>query len=668
MTRPLFLVRIGCAPRRRKEQASSRNCFPHLRKRVCWSGWLSLTGELWPEALSAALSVDVLWPGGAELVEWLAEILPPHAIPIAIQKGLRLNSLANNHPALFRMKEAAHNMRRLVERMPAELTPEVISTAKACLPQRTAFLVLQWLAARGNPELPPLLLTAAVESNSGWDVLSELFRAPSGLLINTALETVEQVKTPGIRSRLLTLIAPHKPELWTGAMQAIAQLDSETIQVECLQMAIASLPPAHFDKALEVAEQLRDMRLKAQILPDLAAYAPPHIIAKILFRVSEMPRMRKACALAKLAFYVPYPNVQDIFRLTPWSDSAAVNSALDRLKAYMSVLPSRLTRNILVVLLQQVYKDWISQDGRLPPELFGPVSKADPARPADSYWNFRKEDWNLSLECSVFTGKSLRKNQWFVLSFWLHVPAERTQVRELLKELNRDSLAGRTTGLHSAKGSQVSISFHPQHLQLKPDPNRPANSILKSFIWQGDSVNMDVIVRYPALDGDDLIFETASILVEDLKVGEVVIELNFQPCQGQASSVFRRVESAFASYSSQDITEVIGRLQAIEKMVPGIRLFWDVESLRSGEKWEERLAEEVVNKDVFYLFWSESAAKSKWVNWEWSCAYQKRGIDYIDPLPLDQTKPPQQLASLQFADRWVRHLQYEKLKSLAAPV
>jgi hypothetical protein len=31
----------------------------------------------------------------------------------------------------------------------------------------------------------------------------------------------------------------------------------------------------------------------------------------------------------------------------------------------------------------------------------------------------------------------------------------------------------------------------------------------------------------------------------------------------------------------------------------------------------------------------------------------REGIDYSDPLPLDQTKPPWELESLQFANRWV---------------
>jgi hypothetical protein len=190
--------------------------------------------------------------------------------------------------------------------------------------------------------------------------------------------------------------------------------------------------------------------------------------------------------------------------------------------------------------------------------------------------------------------------------------------------------------------------------------------IERSFVWEGAPTNVDLLVQCPNEFGGDQLFETVDILVEGLKVGEAVISLRFGDSQADSSKIeFRPVRSAFASYSSSDISEVIARLQAIEKMVPGIRLFWDVESLRSGEKWHERLAEEILHKDTFYLFWSKNAAQSRWVNWEWRCAYSKKGLEYIDPLPLDQTKPPPELESLQFADRWVRHLRYEQLRTAA---
>lgn len=621
--------------------------------------------EIWTDATSAAMSINLYSAKDAEFVEWLTESLPAKFIPATIQQLLSLDLLSPKCPTYGWAYNAMGVMRRLIERLPREMTPEVIAAVKRCIPQRTAFLILHWIAARETEELSEFLVGATVDNNAGWDLLADLLRVRSDVLLQSAYEKATQSDNPEIRAHLLTLIAPHRPELWGDAIQAIRSIADQSIRSECLQTSLNHLPPGYFDAALDVTDSIDDLPLRAKILPELVAYGPLSLIPAVLSRVSQLPRMRRACALSKIAFYIPSPSLRDIFRLTPWSDSVAINVARDRLKAYMSVLPPRLVRNFLVILLQELYKGWISEDGRLPRGLFGPVSKEDPSKPPNSYWDFQKQDWDLALECSVFTGKSLRRDEWFVLSFWLYVPADRTQVRESLKELNRDSLTGRTTGLHSAKGSRVSISFQPQHLQLKPDPNRPANSIVQSFVWQGDPTNMDLIVKYPALDGEDHIFETANILVEDLKVGEVVIELDFQPGRGQASSTFRRIESAFASYSRRDTSEVIARLQAIEKMVPGIRLFWDVESFRSGDKWEERLTEEVVNKDIFYLFWSENAAKSEWVNKEWSCAYNKRGIDYIDPFPLDQTKPPHELEALQFADRWVRHLEYEKLKALA---
>lgn len=623
--------------------------------------------ERWPDAISAALSTNLYSAEDVELVDWLTKILPPEVIPVAIQELLRLDLLGPKNPLYGWADRATGALQRLIERLPRETIPEVIGAAKRCLPQRTAFLILHRISAQQMGELPRFLVGAAVEAGHEWDILANLLRNPSDLLLQTAYEKASQSENPEVRGRLFTLIAPHRPDIWGHAIQAIRSIPDQSIRAECLQTALIHLPPEYFDEALDITDGIDELTLRARLLPELVAYGPLSLIPAVLSRVSQLPRMRKACALSKIAFYVPSSTLQDIFRLTPWSESSVTSVPRDQLKAYISVLPSRLVRNCLVVLLQQLYKEWIAEDGKFPPGLYGPVQKEDPSRPPDSYWDFQKKDWDLALECSVFTGKSLRKNEWFVLSFWLHVPADRAQVRESLKELNRDSLTGRAAGLHSAKGSRVGISFQPHDLQLKPDPTRPADSFVQSLVWQGDPANIDVIVRYPVPDGEDHIFETASILVEGLKVGEVVIELDFQPGRGQASSSYRQIESAFASYSRQDTSEVIARLQAIEKMVPGIRLFWDVESLRSGDKWEERLAQEVIDKDIFYLFWSDNAAKSEWVKWEWSCAYRKRGLDYISPFPLDQTQPPHELESLQFADRWVRHLEYEKLKSLAAP-
>ena len=91
----------------------------------------------------------------------------------------------------------------------------------------------------------------------------------------------------------------------------------------------------------------------------------------------------------------------------------------------------------------------------------------------------------------------------------------------------------------------------------------------------------------------------------------------------------------------------------MKKIAPDLDVFLDALSLRSGDLWEQLLAEEVVSKDIFYLFWSRNAAKSAWVKKEWQHALASRGIDYIDPVPLETPEfapPPNALRALHFGD------------------
>ena len=78
-------------------------------------------------------------------------------------------------------------------------------------------------------------------------------------------------------------------------------------------------------------------------------------------------------------------------------------------------------------------------------------------------------------------------------------------------------------------------------------------------------------------------------------------------------------------------------------------------SLRSGQKFEEEIFKRIDTSDIFYLFWSKAARQSKWVDKEWRYAYINRGIDYIDPVPLQTPEiapPPKELAEhLHFNDR-----------------
>lgn len=77
---------------------------------------------------------------------------------------------------------------------------------------------------------------------------------------------------------------------------------------------------------------------------------------------------------------------------------------------------------------------------------------------------------------------------------------------------------------------------------------------------------------------------------------------------------------------------------------------------------EERVArggtggQAILTRDALYLFWSQAAGHSQWVDWEWQCALQERCIEFIDPIPLappEQVSPPKELADQLHFNDWV---------------
>ncbi len=111
------------------------------------------------------------------------------------------------------------------------------------------------------------------------------------------------------------------------------------------------------------------------------------------------------------------------------------------------------------------------------------------------------------------------------------------------------------------------------------------------------------------------------------------------------------VRSAFLSYSRADIEAVTYVLQAIKKARPDLDVFFDVETLRAGERWEERLYSEILKRDRLFLCWSSAAAKSIWVEREWRCMVNGKGLDAVEPIPLESPErcpPPPPLDKLHF--------------------
>jgi hypothetical protein len=181
--------------------------------------------------------------------------------------------------------------------------------------------------------------------------------------------------------------------------------------------------------------------------------------------------------------------------------------------------------------------------------------------------------------------------------------------------------------------------------------------------WGGTTGNCTFPIKVPIEMELGFHLGIANFYVGPLLIAKLNFEIEVglqQKDEADITTREQKIRTAFASYASDDRNKVLGRIQGMLKLLPELDIFLDVASLRSGENWEKRLENEIKIRDVFYLFWSSAASKSQWVEKEWRTALLTKGIDYIDPVPLEppnMVPPPPELSSLHF-NEWT--LAYQK--------
>lgn len=105
--------------------------------------------------------------------------------------------------------------------------------------------------------------------------------------------------------------------------------------------------------------------------------------------------------------------------------------------------------------------------------------------------------------------------------------------------------------------------------------------------------------------------------------------------------------TVFASYSSKDIETIKPILNQISN-IQGVKTFFAEQDLQPGEMIDRSITQNILNSDIFLLFYSESAKQSTYVQQEIGVTLGHNQI--IIPLLLDQTKPTGMLANIQYLD------------------
>ncbi len=251
---------------------------------------------------------------------------------------------------------------------------------------------------------------------------------------------------------------------------------------------------------------------------------------------------------------------------------------------------------------------------------------------------------------SVTNPATVLPGDCFVLDVWAHLEEQRASVVERA----RQSSVGQEVSIRSkgptrvSRGVVLSVNVNIEGLTIE-DPE-------DTILWEGEVGNASFAVSVPKEFQEGPRQGQALIYVNGLRLARVnfVVSVGrLAPERQTLASHEERFHKAFASYASKDRDEVLARVQGMNIAAPHMDIFIDVLSLRSGQDWKSELERVIPASDVFYLFWSENALESEWVELEWRCALKARGIDFIDPVPLispEKAPPPKELASKHFND------------------
>src|SRR5262245_43746691 len=121
----------------------------------------------------------------------------------------------------------------------------------------------------------------------------------------------------------------------------------------------------------------------------------------------------------------------------------------------------------------------------------------------------------------------------------------------------------------------------------------------------------------------------------------------------------------FLSYARRDLPTLQPLLQNL--VANGVTVWRDQDSLYGGQRWPKAIGEAIAAHDVLLLAWSQEAAASHFVEFEWNTALALQKS--VLPCLLDQTPLPPALKAINGIDARLPHKALPKiLDALQQPV
>jgi hypothetical protein len=242
---------------------------------------------------------------------------------------------------------------------------------------------------------------------------------------------------------------------------------------------------------------------------------------------------------------------------------------------------------------------------------------------------------------------------WNTLLVYTHLASSLPALRaDALKF--RDEIGTAPRASHAQAGQQVArgteLTLVPRCAGVTFNPERV------TFQWVEDLHRAEFRFQVaPELAGSagngEIAVYAGPLIVATLTIAMLFDEPGIPPPTRQEVEVTANLyKQIFVSYSRKDTPVVVACRNAYRAL--GITVNMDVDSLRSGEVFDESLMRLIDGSDVFQLFWSEHSAESEYVREEWEYALgRSKGPGFIRPVYWERpmVPPPPELARVHFA-------------------
>jgi len=293
---------------------------------------------------------------------------------------------------------------------------------------------------------------------------------------------------------------------------------------------------------------------------------------------------------------------------------------------------------------------------------FSEYQSAISSLPAELITNLEKNVPEVipdEVKCTVYSPETVFPGAQFLIQLFAHTAEQEDSLDGLAKAADHDAVRRVSSDLETlvSKGSKLDFQ-----LSL---PGMAIEEPLISLRWKGTPGLVQFGVNVPKKMKQTDVIGKIIVLQNSVPIGILKFKLtvagdnSLSREPGVTASAMTRFKKAFLSYCNKDLDEVLKRVQMLS--LAKISFFQDLLTLEPGELWEKHIYDYIRECDVFFLFWSTAASRSKWVKSEINYALETQHahgdlVPEILPVLIEgppPPKPPQALKHLQFNDKYL---------------